>query len=131
MRIAREQNRREDEASSHAPVVIADTDSFATGIWHERYLGHRAADVEALAPPAARRLYLLTHHDDVPFSQDGVRDGEHLRAWMTETFAQRLAGGERAWRWLRGGSFDARLTRALELIAELEAAAWRFAQPLG
>ncbi len=28
--------------------------------------------------------------DDIPFVQDGLRDGEHLRAWMTQRFRERL-----------------------------------------
>ena len=42
--------------------------------------------------PAARSydLYLLTGCD-APFIQDGLRDGEHLREWMTRRFAERLA----------------------------------------
>ena len=28
--------------------------------------------------------------DDIPFVQDGLRDGEHLRGWMTQRFRERL-----------------------------------------
>jgi HTH-type transcriptional repressor of NAD biosynthesis genes len=88
--IAREQNALEErEARVGGPILICDTDAFATAIWHERYLRTRAAEVEALAL-ATPSLYLLTHQDDVPFEQDGIRDGEHLRAWMTDTTAARL-----------------------------------------
>jgi NadR type nicotinamide-nucleotide adenylyltransferase len=131
VRVAREQNRREDEASQGAPILIADTDAFATSLWHERYLGQRAAEVDALAPSLSRRLYLLTHHDDVPFTQDGVRDGEHIRGWMTDAFATRLCEEGRTWRWLRGASIDERVTLALRAIAEFEISAWRFSPPLG
>jgi HTH-type transcriptional repressor of NAD biosynthesis genes len=90
--IAREQNALEErEARVTGPVLICDTDSFATAIWHERYLGARSAEVEALAI-ARPSLYLLTHHDDVPFEQDGIRDGERFRAWMTDAFVERLRG---------------------------------------
>ena len=30
--------------------------------------------------------------DDIPFVQDGLRDGEHLRGWMTQRFRDRLRG---------------------------------------
>jgi nicotinamide riboside kinase len=37
--IAKEQNRQEDEAAKTAnKVLICDTDAFATGLWHERYM---------------------------------------------------------------------------------------------
>ena len=48
--IAREQNRREDLAARTAgSVLICDTNAFATGIWHERYVGKRSLEVEALS----------------------------------------------------------------------------------
>jgi HTH-type transcriptional repressor of NAD biosynthesis genes len=131
VRIATEQNRREQEASILSPFVIADTDAFATSVWHERYLQQRSPAVDALAPSPVRRLYLLTHPDDVPFTQDGVRDGEHIRGWMTLALATRLDEERRTWRWLRGATFDERLTHGLEFAAELEATAWNFAAPLG
>ena len=28
--------------------------------------------------------------DEIPFEQDGLRDGEHLRGWMTQRFRDRL-----------------------------------------
>jgi HTH-type transcriptional regulator, transcriptional repressor of NAD biosynthesis genes len=88
--IAREQNALEERAQpGTGPVLICDTDTFATAIWHERYLGARAPEVEALAITKPS-LYLLTHHDDVPFESDEIRDGEHLRAWMTSAFLERL-----------------------------------------
>lgn len=88
--IAQTQNRWEDGAARRAtgPVVL-DTDAFATGVWHERYVGHRSPEVEALARPAA--LTVLTG-DEIPFVQDGLRDGEHLRRWMTDVFRERLRG---------------------------------------
>jgi NadR type nicotinamide-nucleotide adenylyltransferase len=81
--IAREQNALEArEARVGGPVLVCDTDALATGIWHERYRSARSPEVEALGDPPPS-LYLVTHHDDVPFHQDGIRDGEHLRGWMT------------------------------------------------
>jgi hypothetical protein len=63
-------------------------------------------------------LYLVTHSDDVPFLGDEIRDGEHLRAWMTERCAERLA--ERAFRLelLRGNRAE-RLARALMAVGRL------------
>ena len=50
-------------------------------------------------PPGARGqalhqddYYLLTA-PDVPFVQDGLRDGEHIREWMDRRFAEQLAHG--------------------------------------
>ncbi|MGN6238771.1 MAG: AAA family ATPase [Cellulosimicrobium cellulans] len=90
--VAREQARREDAAAAVSPVplVVCDTDVLATTLWHERYVGHRSPTVESLA--AARRpdLYVLTG-DEIPFVQDGLRDGEHVRHAMQDRFREVLA----------------------------------------
>jgi HTH-type transcriptional regulator, transcriptional repressor of NAD biosynthesis genes len=109
-------------------VLVCDTDAFATGVWHERYVGRRSASVEALGRKHA--LYLLTHPDDVPFFQDELRDGEAIRRWMTDIFVARLDESGRRWRWLRG-SREQRLQGALEAIDALLAEGWRLADPLG
>ena len=89
--IARRQQADEDAAARRAgPVLVCDTDALATCIWQERYRGRSTRGVEAVAAARAYDLYILTG-DDVPFAQDGVRDGEHLRAWMTRRFRARLA----------------------------------------
>jgi len=88
--IAREQNEREDLAAREAgPVLICDTDSFATGVWHERYLGRRSAEVEALSAGRRYAHHFLTDVD-IPFVQDGLRDGEAIRTWMHRLFVERM-----------------------------------------
>mgnify|MGYP001287488057 CR=1 FL=1 len=129
--VARTQQAREDAAARRgAPVLICDTDAFATGVWHERYLGRRSAPVEAFAAAPHGRRYLLTHPDDVPFEQDGLRDGEHLRRWMTDVFVQRLTEAGHSWRWLRGPR-DERLAHALAAVDAWLAEGWQLAAPLG
>ena len=116
--IARAQNALEErEARVGGPILVCDTDAFATGVWHERYQRSRAPQVEALADPRPR-LYLVTHPDDVPFAQDGIRDGEHLRSWMTDVFVERLQASPHRFEFLRG-------TRA-ERVARACAAADRW-----
>ena len=115
--IARGQNALEDaEARRGGPVLVCDTDAFATAIWHERYLGRRAPEVEALADPRPS-LHLVTHAADVSFEHDGVRDGEHLRTWMTERFAERLRATPHRVAFVRGGR-EARVRQALSLLDE-------------
>ncbi|MBS1150074.1 MAG: transcriptional regulator [Myxococcaceae bacterium] len=127
--IAQAQSEREDAlARLGGPVLVCDTDAFATGIWHERYQGVRSTEVEALA--TAHPLYLLTHPDDVPFTQDGLRDGEQIRDWMTARFVQRLEETQRRYVLIRGGR-DERLQRCLLAIDQLLAEGWRLADPLG
>lgn len=129
--IARTQVGLEDAAaaSDEGAVIICDTDAFATGVWQERYLGERSAAVDELGASRLHPLYLLTSDQGVPFVQDGLRDGEHLRSWMTGRFVERLEETGRRWV-LLDGPLEARIARALAAIDELVASSWRFAEPL-
>ncbi|MEU6488283.1 AAA family ATPase [Streptomyces sp. NPDC046887] len=87
--IAREQAAREQTAArAGSPVLFCDTDAFATTIWHERYMG---GAYPAEPEPRTQHLWILTDHTGVPFEDDGLRDGEHLRPWMTGRFRAELA----------------------------------------
>jgi nicotinamide riboside kinase len=126
--IAQRQNALEDAAArSGGPVLVCDTDAFATGIWHERYLGRPDPGVERLG--RVHPLYLLTHHDGVPFEQDGIRDGEAIRAWMTDRFLDALSATGRPTVVLRG-NLDERVAAGLAAIDELLAAGWGIADPV-
>jgi NadR type nicotinamide-nucleotide adenylyltransferase len=88
--IAAEQQRRENEAARAARrVLLCDTNAFATGTWHERYLGSRCPAVDAIGDRDVAHLYLLTE-PDFPFVQDGFRDGEHVRHDMHDRCVQLL-----------------------------------------
>lgn len=88
--IARGQLALEDAlAESARDVLICDTDALATSVWHERYLGVRAPEVERLARERSYDLHILTG-DEIPFVQDGTRDGEHIRHDMHLRFLERL-----------------------------------------
>jgi HTH-type transcriptional repressor of NAD biosynthesis genes len=101
-RLAIDINHGQRGAAGHGGrLLICDTDALATSIWHERYLGTRSPDVEALAAGRTYALYVLTA-DDIPFVQDGTRDGEHLRGWMTDRFRQALAQRTEPWIEVRG-----------------------------
>ncbi len=89
--IAREHAVLEDTlAECSTGLLISDTDVFSTAIWHERYLGVRSSEVEAIARSRPYDLTLLTG-DEIPFEQDGTRDGEHIRHAMHQRFIERLA----------------------------------------
>ncbi|MFC9324304.1 AAA family ATPase [Kitasatospora sp. NPDC057015] len=121
----------ERAARAGGPVLVCDTDALATTVWQERYLGAVTAPVRASAaglPP--RALYLLTSDEGVPFDDDGLRDGEHLRPWMTGRFREVLAAGRTPWLELRGDRFE-RLERALAAVDTLLAEGPRLADPLG
>ncbi|MEU2159013.1 AAA family ATPase [Streptomyces sp. NPDC019396] len=128
--IARRQAALEDAAArTGSPVLICDTDAFATTIWHERYMGAPSVEVEEVAARGHADLWLLTDHRDVPFEDDGLRDGEHLRPWMTGRFAERLTATGRRFLTL-SGPHEQRLATALATVDALLADGWRLADPL-
>jgi NadR type nicotinamide-nucleotide adenylyltransferase len=115
--IARQQNRMEDAAARVAnKILICDTDSFATTLWHRRYLGFENPAVAVVAAQRQCHLYLLTG-DEIPFVQDGLRDGEHIRHEMQTWFVQALERQAVSWRLIEG-SREARLQAALREIRQ-------------
>ncbi|MFD6973392.1 AAA family ATPase [Streptomyces sp. NPDC059949] len=128
--IARRQDAEEERAArTGSPVLFCDTGSFATGIWHERYTGGRSDEVEKTAALTRRDLYLLTDDADVPFEDDGLRDGPHLRPWMTGRFREELEATGRRFLLVRGNR-EERLAAAVRAVDELLAEGWYFAAPL-
>jgi NadR type nicotinamide-nucleotide adenylyltransferase len=120
-----------EEAAARAgsPIVICDTGSFATAVWEERYLGSVSAPVAAAAAARRPALYVLTSDEGVPFEDDGIRDGEHLRPWMTGRFRELLEAGPVPYLELTGGE-SARLAVALRACDEVLATGWPLADPL-
>lgn len=113
--IAEEQNRREDAAAVEANrILLCDTNSWDTMLWHRRYMGGNS---EAVAQIAARNrcdLFLLTG-DEIPFVQDGLRDGEDIRHQMHGWFVAALEAQPVPWH-LIAGSPQERVDRALAII---------------
>ena len=94
--------QREAEAAAIAQatdrgdtLVVCDSDVLAVAVWHRRYLGTEAPHLVAGAEPPD--LYVLTTPDGVPFVQDGLRDGEHVREPMTDWFRAVLADQPAPW----------------------------------
>ncbi|MFD0688879.1 AAA family ATPase [Actinomadura fibrosa] len=129
-RIAERHAALEDGAArSGSPLLVCDTDAFATAIWHERYLGGPAPDVEAVHRRTPHHLWILTSPDGVPFEQDGWRDGESIRAWMSDRFREELE--------VQGlphivvtGPHEERLAAAVDATEALLAKGWSFSAPL-
>jgi len=118
LHIAATQQRRENEAARTANrVLMCDTNAFATGTWHERYLGFRDERVDAVGRADRADLYLLAE-PDFPFVQDGWRDGESIRDWMHARFVEQLAAQPAPVLHLRG-SVDQRIADAASAIDAL------------
>ncbi len=116
--IAAEQTRREEQAARQCNrLIIGDTNAQATRLWHRRYMGCEDAALDAEAAKARCDLYLLTG-DEIPFIQDGLRDGEHLRHEMHQWFQTLLAGQSVPWLLLRG-THEERMRQAIDRIDEL------------
>ena len=116
--IAEEQTRREDAAARQTNrVLICDTNAFATVLWHRRYMGSHSKTVEDIARRNRCDLYLLTG-DEIPFVQDGLRDGEHIRHEMHKWFEEALAAQAVPWHVLRG-SHEERMCEAVRLVQAL------------
>nr|WP_042197143.1 AAA family ATPase [Kibdelosporangium sp. MJ126-NF4]CEL22773.1 Nicotinamide-nucleotide adenylyltransferase, NadR family / Ribosylnicotinamide kinase [Kibdelosporangium sp. MJ126-NF4]CTQ89913.1 Nicotinamide-nucleotide adenylyltransferase, NadR family (EC 2.7.7.1) / Ribosylnicotinamide kinase (EC 2.7.1.22) [Kibdelosporangium sp. MJ126-NF4] len=128
--VADRQARAEDEAAHIGPILVCDNDPWAATVWCERYLGVAYPQVSDAVGDRRPALYLLTDHEGVPFEQDGWRDGEHLREWMTGLFVRRLR--ERGVPWVRlTGSRSERLARAVEACEDMVTRHFRYTDPLG
>jgi HTH-type transcriptional repressor of NAD biosynthesis genes len=123
----------DEEAAAEAggPVLVCDTDALATVVWQERYRGRATDAVRKVAREMPQRaLYILTDHAEVRFDDDGLRDGEHLRPWMTERFREVLS--QSGVRWIEArGDRASRLEQALSAVDGVLAQGWDLAAPLG
>ncbi|WP_249383572.1 AAA family ATPase [Mycobacterium sp. DBP42] len=127
--IGPEQTRLEEQAArTGSPVLICDTDAFATAIWKRRYLGDASGGPWTEVPP--RAVYLLTDHEGVPWHDDGMREGDlAIRAAMTGWFADALTAAGHSWVLLTG-TLEQRLDLAVRTIEPLLELRARFGKPL-
>lgn len=134
--IARRQAELEEEAARDgSPVLVCDTDAFATTIWHERYTGTASAETGEVAAHGRQHLWLLTDHRGVELENaegtEGTapRDAERLRPWMTARFLTQLAHTGRRTAVL-SGPHEERLAAAVAAVDALLAESGHLADPL-
>ena len=77
-------------------------------------------EVESIGRGRKYDLYLLTDID-IPFTQDGMRDGESIRYWMHHRFISELEKRRLPYAVLSGPP-ETRMRSALKLIGEVVAA---------
>ncbi|MFI0349346.1 AAA family ATPase [Actinomadura sp. 9N407] len=118
----------EAAARSGSPVLVCDTDAFATALWYERYLGEPAPDGFPLHT-GRHHLWILTDPSDVPFEQDGWRDGESVRQWMHTRFRDELEARNLPHLTVTG-SPETRLATAATAVEALLEKGWAFTAPL-
>jgi HTH-type transcriptional repressor of NAD biosynthesis genes len=89
-RIGRLQQAYECEIASRSDgVLVCDTNAVATELWQRRYMGSTTKQMAAIAADDKADLYIITG-DEIPFVQDGIRDGEHIRHTMHRWFMHRI-----------------------------------------
>jgi len=97
-------------------LLICDTDSFTTHIWHYRYFKEWSEPVGDIAKHSSPLLYLVTP-PDIPFDQDGTRDGEHIRSTMHKWVMSALKRNNKSYHIVRGGmDIEARLNDSIKAI---------------
>jgi len=116
--ITQMQNEIEEKmAGCSNKILICDTDSFTTTIWHRRYIGNTSKKLEKFVHTDKHSFYILTS-TDIPFIQDGTRDGENIRNWMHRLFIKEL--GKRHLNYIVvEGSKKERLEKAVKAIEKL------------
>ncbi|GAA2094994.1 AAA family ATPase [Actinomadura alba] len=116
-------------ARSGSPLLICDTDAFATALWHERYLESPAPEVERLHARTRHDLWILTDTAGVSFEQDGWRDGESIREWMSARFGEEL--DRRGLPYIVvSGPHERRLEAAVAAVDAVLDKGWAFSDPL-
>lgn len=115
--IVRGQCAAEEAAARATPVpwLVGDTDAHATTLWHERYVGHLSAEVAAAAAAQVRPHARILAGDEIPWVQDGMRDGEDVRHGMQDRFRATL--GDDGVPWVEvTGSVAERVEQALSFV---------------
>jgi HTH-type transcriptional repressor of NAD biosynthesis genes len=110
------------------PLLICDTDSAATTLWHKRYVGVPSPAIAERAAAHLPALFILTG-DEIPFVQDGFRDGEHIRHEMQQRFREMLAGYPTPWIEVRG-TVEERVEQSRVAIDRMLETELTFAPPL-
>ena len=119
--MANRQNKEEHKLTQNATnILICDNDSFALTIWCERYLGKYYNEIYDIYLNAKyldneQKIYILTK-PNVPFVQDGLRDGEHIRNWMYNRFLEELNNKKMNYYLIDSPNYEERINKAIEII---------------
>lgn len=89
-RIGRLQQAYEKEIAARSNgILVCDTNAVATEVWQRRYMRATTEQMRAIGAQDKADLYIITG-DEIPFVQDGIRDGEHVRHEMHQWFIDRI-----------------------------------------
>ena len=103
-------------------ILICDNDTFALTIWCERYLGKYYNEIFDIYKNAdylenEKKIYILTK-PNVPFIQDGLRDGEHIRDWMYNRFLEEFKNKNIKYYIIDSPNYNERYLQAIKIIDE-------------
>lgn len=121
--MANRQNHEENLLTQKAnKILICDNDSFALTIWCERYLGKYYNEIYDIYKKAdyldnEKKIYILTK-PNVPFIQDGLRDGEHIRDWMYNKFLEEFKNKNIKYYIIDSHNYDERFKQAIKIIED-------------
>ena len=121
--MANRQNYEENLLTQKAnKILICDNDSFALTVWCERYLGKYYNEIYDIYKRAdylenEKKIYILTK-PNVPFIQDGLRDGEHIRDWMYNKFLEEFNNKNIKYYIIDSPNYDERLSQAIKIIED-------------
>lgn len=121
--MANRQNYEENLLTQKANrILICDNDSFALTIWCERYLGKYYNEIYDIYKNAdylenEKKIYILTK-PNVPFVQDGLRDGEHIRDWMYNKFLEEFKNKNIKYYIIDSPNYNERLIQAIKIIED-------------
>jgi nicotinamide riboside kinase len=119
--MAHRQNKEEYELSKKCDkILICDNDTFALTIWCERYLHKYYSEIYDIYKNADylnndNKIYILTK-PNVPFVQDGYRDGEHIRDWMFDRFIAEFTKYNMKYYIIDSPNYIERLQHAIDII---------------
>jgi HTH-type transcriptional repressor of NAD biosynthesis genes len=119
IKMAHQQNTLEQYLTMQAnKILFCDNDSFAVSIWCERYLEQYKSEIYDIYKRANihdNKIYIVMK-PNVPFVQDGYRDGEHIREWMFERFIEELDKNQLHYYIIDSPEYDERLKRVIHII---------------
>ena len=98
-------------------LLICDTDAETTGLWHEVYLGQRAAEVDVIGEACQFDLTLVAD-DNIPWVQDGFRHSAQARAEQQQKIIDRLEARCLPY-FLISGDRRARVKQAAQIIEKV------------
>ena len=106
--------------TNNSNLLICDNDAFSLTIWCERYLGQYYEEIYKIYSNASYlnnedKIYILLKHN-VPFVQDGYRDGEHIRDWMFERFKTELERKNMKYYIIDSPDYEERYKQCLDII---------------